>query len=301
MPEKRQNTHELISPVDPTLKLGEIAVRDIQAEVLAIFELPETDFGSAVSAFVATRMEELKTNNLGAIDLDTTRVDDFITPEVEMIPSRYSRPYHMDDPRAYEVSFKRVKQQFEAIAKGNPDFEVDRIFLNAAIRGTQIGQVDYFGSYVGHMRNRLGLVADVMDVDLPERESIAIFGPNAVCQERAAVVHNTLKIMGIDSRFIVGDLGTAQSDNQTGKSESHAWIVIKSRSGKFSQFDPTNPIIYKNSDGNPIWCDPNIKVLSGGEESDVGVVLKEMSINEDGSRTSSDKCRLHYTYPTNPF
>jgi hypothetical protein len=169
-----KQTHEPIPSVDPTLKLGEIAVRDIQAEVLAIFELPETDFDSAVSAFVATRMKELRTDNKDSIGMGTTRVDEFITLERPMILSAIqSRPYHMDDPRAYETAFKWVRQRYEAITERRPDFEIDKRFVSAAVRGTQIGQVEYFGSYVGNARRRLTVVADIIDDDLPESESVA--------------------------------------------------------------------------------------------------------------------------------
>lgn len=285
------------------LHSGETVTPDIQSRVLGLLELPQDEFAASTESFVSSRMQELSTvPSLGSFSLLSSEpVKDFIQPETAMVASvLLSKPYHLDDPKAYEASFNWVKQLYARKFAVSSEVEPEKALLNAAVEAVQIGQVQYFGSYVGDAQKRAMAVADILDDDASDSESVACFGSSAMCLERASVAHNTLKILGIDSSLVHGTVSDLSEDGTTISSEVHAWVVLRTPTGKRVQFDPTNPILHKNDAGAITWCGPNLKTLDEDTFKGVDVILHEAHTNPDGTQELVKTHQLHYTYGTDP-
>ncbi|HPR09360.1 hypothetical protein KDA06_03380 [Candidatus Saccharibacteria bacterium] len=277
--------------------------KTVQARVLELFGLAEGDFEPQVTKFVASRVAELSQDSPGtSIGMGFEREDGFIAADRPMVLSKlHSRPYKMDDPSAYTASFKWLKLQYSLLKQSRTTYDDERLLIDAALRATQIGQVEYFGSYTGNETRRMVAVADLIGKDIPPSESIAVFGSSAMCKERAAVVHNTLKIIGVDSSFMVGNLHVVSLDKQMVEDQPHAWVVVRPKTGGVYQYDPTNPILHIDADGEPTWADPNVKPLDANWHEGVDVGLEEWTTNPDGSKVASEKYQVHYTYSVSPF
>lgn len=265
----------------------------VAAEVTPLFELDETTAVEAFHDFVARRIDELSVGeqqtSVGAAKGGT---DEFIRPQTEMILSELlSRPYHMDDPSAYETAFPQIRNLYKQyVEKMSPE----KSYLNAVIQGANFAQAVYFGSVVGNPHKRSEVSDDIVSDDpLPETFSIADFEHGAMCQERAGVVHNTLHIFGVESSFVAGDLSVNHEDGST-NSEPHAFLVITGSEGQKYILDPTNPVVYKDEEGQIKTFTPALYKLERGSEGRQHVTLAEFTLI-DGAPQQSKTQKLTYS------
>lgn len=280
---------------------GENVSDSVQVRLLRLVNLPENEYSAGVETFVASRIEEFSNipplNSISLLHKDP--VKDFIQPETAMIAHvLQSIPYHLDDARAYDSTFNWIRQLYFRDSETNPVQDPERTLTKASVEATQIGLVQYFGSYAGDAAKRALAVADIIDEDRPQSESISCFGSSAVCLERAAIAHNTLKILGIDSTLVLGRLREHDKDGSIITSEAHAWILLRLSSGKQVQFDPTNPILYRNEMGEVTWAKPNLKLLPDDKSSGIDVELLEINTNSDRTQSQTVGHLLHYDYET---
>ncbi len=264
----------------------------VMEQVLPIFELEGDEFDAAAAVFVAQRSTELSEHDTSrTVGHDHGGTEEYISSETEMLSSTlFSRPYYLDDLSAYTTSFEIVKGDFENL---KAKFSVDKAYLNAVIRGANAGQARYFKSIRGNLLEYSNILADVIsDDEESPRISIADLKRVAICQERAAVVHNTLQIFGIDSRFEAGDLSVKNEDGSV-DSEHHAFITFSNNEGERYVFDPTNPVITKDGDGNIISLAPNLIKVQPDSPGHVVGTLKSYGIT-DGKRVETRKREITY-------
>lgn len=265
--------------------------RTIMERVLPILELEGEEFDNAVTAFVTARIDELpKHSSTPSISMVHGGTSEFIGPETAMVASGImTRPYYLDDPKAYEASFSYVKKYYEQFKSKLP---ADRAYLNAVIAGTNYGQAQYFETYAGDPAARLRAMADIIDDDVPESSSIADFKKIAVCQERAGVVHNTLLILGIDSKFETGYMSVENEDGTVDR-EAHAFLTATNSAGERVLFDPTNPILIKDESGNVVSIAPTHFKMNDTTGMEVDGDIKERTI-VDGKQEVTRSRRVTY-------
>ena len=211
----------------------------------------------------------------------------------------------MDDPAAYAKAFKWVKRQYAIGRENDPAGPARTTYMNAAIQGSVIGSLEYFGPHNGNDRSRMLIAGDIVGGDDAHNPmapvSIRDFGAAAKCVERAAVTHNTLRILGVDSRFNWGKLQLL-GEGEVVKEEAHAWLTIKTDSGIHVLFDPTNPKLHKDKDGSVVWADPILRLVDTDRWMDgVDAEVPTYQADAGGSPQVISRHDVRYHYEESPF
>lgn len=293
-----EQTHSL----DPSLHTGNLQahegeLHEVMSRIVPIFELSDEEFEEALPEFVAERMTELADGaSTEVMTAQTKGTEEFIVPErPQQIMGIMTKPFLMDDPELYIKLIEWTRKQYRDLQAANPGFDEEKKYVNAAIRGTQVGQWAYFGSYAGSMKKLIQASADIIsdEGDISPYVSIAEIGGGAVCHQRAAAVHNTLRILGIDSKFATGTLSQVV-EGVSGESELHAYVVI-SRNGKRILYDPTNPVAYKKEGETVTWLAPKLTEIPA-DTHELDVELPEVTITSDGAQENQLAHHLRYTF-----
>jgi hypothetical protein len=287
--------------VDPSLIVGNspqdpLEVQHaIMAEVLPMFELDDVTFNQVVSDFVEKRVADLstdaETNYVGFSGGGTSK---FIGPDTPMLLSNLmSRDYFLDDNAAYTASFGYIRSYYKKLLAKHPD-NPDKAYINAVLQGANMGQASYFETWYGVDANaRLDLAADIVSEDV-DRASIADFKRVAMCQERAGVAHDTLQILGLQSRFEAGTIEVKNEDGST-KSEEHAFVSVRNIDGTKVIFDPTNPKVIKNEDGLIVNATAAIyKMEDANAQTFIGELTE--STKTDQGTVESRRREVTYTF-----
>lgn len=155
-----------------------------------------------------------------------TSKSDFIGPDVDMMASAVSLPFHLDDDSVYEDLDKLKAQNTE---KFKDQIDAHRISIVTA----QWMVMNYFGTTGNHQKRE-----DIYFNDHWDKDSVSMRefkGKNAaVCLERSTLAHNLLLAAGEEDQLLAGDC------DLNGKPEAHSFNVVKSEDGYYI-FDPTNP------------------------------------------------------------
>lgn len=264
-------------------------------EIVPILDQSPDVAAGAFHDYASVKACELAATGPGtSIDKYNGGTDSFIGSDTEITIGTMFKSFFMDDPKAYEAALPYVQSTFKSL-EGRMDPE--RAYLNAVLAGAQIGEVQYFGSYVGDIRKMMGVAGDFIDDDTDERLSVAEFGSGAMCRQRAAVVHNTLKLFGVSSRLELGNLAHITEDG-TANTEQHAFLTFENTRGERYILDPTNPIVHRNDDGQITWAKPAFYPLGLVAEGRQQVELKEY-VAVDGEQEARIAATLVYTLDTN--
>jgi len=284
---------------DPSQAAGNVthgneSMLEIAGRVTPLFELELAEGQAQFADFVDLRIGELSPDKQRAVGLiNQGGTDEFIAPYTDMVlMALTSLPYHMDDPEAYTTAFPHVRNLYNQLL--GDGFAPERAYVNAAVYGTNYGQAKYFESVSGSPQKRLDIADEIIsDDEAPEDLSIADFKSVAMCQERAAVVHNTLQILGVESRFATGVLERELEDGAIA-SEPHAFILVSGTNGKQYILDPTNPTLVWESEGQLSGIRPAFYEYQPDEAGRQTVELREFTM-VDGRQQESRRQRLTYT------
>lgn len=212
---------------------------------------PESE--AQIRAFIDERIATLSESASDErISTEQTGVSDFIVGTRRVASGSTTNDFLLDDPSAY-VPLIVAAKQFYHILQTRPQFappdKQTSLFINAAIRGANFGQARYFGSIQGDPRKLFGALWDILDDETPPNQAVSIstIGEGAMCAQRAALVHNTLKILGVDSRLLFGKLAILGENGDS--AESHAVVEFMAASGDTYLLDPANPNIVTEKDG----------------------------------------------------
>jgi len=264
---------------------------EVLPQAVELFNLPDELFAERLPGFVDERMRQLSEGASSEFMTNATKgTDEFVRPD--RLQQLLSKRFLMDDPTLYATLINWVRPQFLEARSLNPNDSEDKSYVNAALRGAVMGQWAYFGSVSGNAEHLLSMEADIIpdfdpendaavgDEGDPTRMSIADIGAAAVCQQRGLAVHNTLRILGIDSKYEVGQLAKI-INGELEEPVLHAYVVI-TRNGKRLLTDPTNPIIWRRTGEGVTWLSPQITEIPTGATS-LDVALQEVLTEQDGA------------------
>lgn len=249
------------------------------AAVIAQIELPDKVFGESLRGFVASKMLELSQG------VSKSEVTDTSLPFKEFIPSDRpmwpaidvwdQRPFVLDNTSVYENTIMSARHRYLAtVERLGPE----RALLNAAVRSSFEAQALFFGSYFGNTMQRLNRLEYADESATPGSISVTSIGKAAMCMERAAVVHNSLLVMGVSSTYCLGRLETYDENGKLVTSAGHAFLEIDGLEGKRYLYDPTRPVVTETQEENNGAADPNVHLLEGGANGyRVPIVRKVMS------------------------
>jgi hypothetical protein len=133
------------------------------------------------------------------------------------------------------------------------------------------------------------MLGDFIDSEYSQETfSISELKEVAMCMERAAVSHNMLHLLGIDSTLEVGELKIPD-----GEKGGHAWLVIKGPDGIDRIFDPLNCHVIKDEAGNIIGVHPLVKKFDGSREE---ITATQKVLSKD--KTILEQHELTYVFAT---
>ncbi len=266
-------------------------LQKVMGEVLPLFDLDDETFAAAVTDFVDHRVG-LLSKNAEDKELGLIGTDKFIGPRTPMYLAYGifgGREYYLDDQEAYTASFASVRAFYKKLAEKMPP---EKAYVNAVIKGSNLGQIQYFEGHRGNNDKRQAVTGDIVSEDVPDA-SIRDFKGFAACLERAGVTHNTLLIFGVDSVMESGNLKTSHEDGQQTE-EVHAFIAVTYPSGKRVVFDPTNPSFTENFQTNQLTAQASLFPIAEDGHSASGTV-RHVNIDEDGQETTK-QFRLDYSF-----
>lgn len=211
-----------------------------------------------VKAFIEKRLKELEkeaTNKKGVLSLvGNCAVGEFIDPETEIKRAYYLDGFHINDPEIYNVLLTTFAKFYKAWNKPQMNVLLGHSIIYA------LG--NYFGNHYStenSEKRNVNFYSDHSDLDSKTINLSELKGKNfAVCAEKASVAHNYLKFLGIDSHIIFSN--NCRLDEET-PGNGHAYIILETKKGKFI-FDPTNPIVIKNTEDVIISLEPSLYKIS---------------------------------------
>lgn len=194
---------------------------DLMLQVMEIFRLSESEFDKAVESFIRERISLMCQSQKPQV-IDTYDgqgvYSQFIHPESDVkVFFNHPRSLRIDDDAIYKVFFgflRRDPNLFRAIQ------ETLKCYFGDYIQDDEISQCR------ARYYRREGPDLFV---------SVSALKGKAVCVEKAAVAHNILHFLGLESHFICSDrcfLDNAEI--------MHAYLVI-AYEGRLYIYDPTNP------------------------------------------------------------
>jgi len=294
---------------DPNMQPRESELLEVMPSAITLFDLAEKDFEEALPDFAAQRMAKLSEGVSTEFMTNATKgTDEFVRPErPQQVMGIMTKAFLMDDPSLYTTLIWWTRQQFLQTQGSNPEYSEDKTYVSAALQGTLIGQWEYFGSYVGNAEQLISSTADLVFIDFdPENDaasedgaaskyaSIADVRTAAVCQQRALATHNTFRILGLDSKYKVGKLSEV-INGEPDEAVPHAYVELNWHDKQRFLIDPTNPILWRDANGNVTWLSPQITEIPEGSAT-LDTVLSEVVADANGTRQLQNTHNLRYIF-----
>ena len=244
----------------------------------------------SISAFMDSRIDMLsRSSDVRSVGIHTSCTG-FIGADASIVSEgEISKRFFIDDPHLYDGLPSKVAQVYELLQSQHPELSEDESYFIASIHAVQFQQIEYFDNMIiGKRSLRAEMLGDYIDSKYPQETfSIAELKHVAMCMERAAVTHNMLRLLVIDSTLEVGELKVAD-----GGAGGHAWLVVKGVDGVSRIFDPLNCHIIKDESGAIIGMKPLVEKFDG-EREDVVATHKIITNNQ-----TVEKHDLTYTFAT---
>lgn len=169
-----------------------------------------------IKSFVLNRIETLeKTNSVyyginNAVIRDYVGKSHYLTSQISDI-NFWGADIVLDDYEFYEQSIKLILEAFKYFADKNICVDILKLYLLMVADFVH----NYFSTYIGYESRRNYLYAKHWQNFCDGNEnsihtSIKEFAENhcGVCYEQACLIHNFLKILGVDSELVIGYMGT---------------------------------------------------------------------------------------------
>ncbi len=152
-------------------------------------------------------------------------VREFISDTVEIKPNILYPGFHLDDISLYKESIKSIEMEENTLK---------------VIRTIVYYIADIFG-IEGNRKKRMQILCSGDKDEFGFSKSVSItkfIGKNAaMCLERAAFFHNTLKILGFDDILKIGSMKYNDVEG------IHAYNLLITKKGNYALVDPTNFVI----------------------------------------------------------
>ena len=249
-----------------------------------ISDLP--NIPSVRQEFIHKRTQELGKNSTRRINTDqylyAPIVDGFFDSEMRIQPGN-GNTFSVDDDSIYERVIDKISEYGDS----------------RALTAVQHATTEYFGTLVPNAEQEAIRNAK-FDMPSPESKNYSISDnkEGALCTERAAVAHNLLQFMGIESHFVLGSMIEKTASGEI--DERHSYLLIKP-GDTYLIYDPTNPT-YCYGDEEltefqqylPYIIDTGMKELPDAKSvfTDEPIIMFK---NNDGTKGSKKKCDRTYT------
>lgn len=181
-----------------------------------------------IKKFVLNRIEMLENTNSVYYGINNAVIRDYIG-KCHYLTSQSSKNNYwgadlvLDDYEFYEQSIKLILGVFKYFADENTCVDILKLYLLIVADCVH----NYFSTYIGYESRRDSLYEKHWDDFCNGKEksihiSVKEFADNhcGVCYEQACLIHNFLKILGVDSEMIIGCMG---SDGDFGY---HAYNIV---------------------------------------------------------------------------
>ncbi len=277
--------------VDPSP--GELS--EGQTAAIRLFELPDDIFNEELPKFIQARTEALSEGvSRRVISDDTPSFTSFIASGRPLFPAESlldQQPFVLDDPKAYEMTISRTRSEYKNLVRR---FDPAKALINAAVRGSFEAQVLYFGSYYGNEWQRLHRLENGKESSVPGSTSVTVIGDAAMCMERAAIVHNSLLMVGVSSEYCVGGLKKCDNEGKKTAGEGHVFLEVVGPDGSRFLYDPANPKVTEYPEQGVRIARPNTQKLDN-TAADCYTVDWTRSIGADGKvETVPDGTWVYY-------
>ena len=272
---------ETLKPTTETLENEEVKQESPLEQISHLPNIP-----SVRQEFIHKRTQELGKNSTRRIDTDqylyAPIVDGFFDSEMKIQPGS-GNTFSVDDDSIYERAIDKISKYGDS----------------RALIAVQHATTEYFGTLVPNAEQEAIRNAK-FDMPSPESKNYSVSDnkEGALCTERAAVAHNLLQFMGIESHFVLGNMVEKTASGE--KDERHSFLLIKP-GDTYLIYDPTNPT-YCYGDEEltefqqylPYTIDTGMKELSNANSTFTDEAITRFK-NRDGTKGSKKKCDRTYT------
>lgn len=189
-----------------------------------IAQLSPDDFKS----FILNRIETLENTNSVYYGINNAVVRDYIG-KCHYLTSQSSKinfwgaDLVLDDYEFYEQSLKLISESFKYFADKNICVDILKLYM---LMVTDLVH-NYFSTSIGYESRRRNLYGKHWEDFCNGKEnsihiSVKEFAENhcGVCYEQACLIHNFLKILGVDSEMVIGYMGSV------GDFGCHAYNIV---------------------------------------------------------------------------
>jgi hypothetical protein len=222
--------------------MHEFADNGIPETQLAIEHLmaaDEAQFGGAAVDFVMDRVGQLAHESFqaeGPIHRHQGPYDAFIAFNTEIRPKPEGTGFYVDDASAYKLTLERM----HALHKPEDGPLSRPEYVGKALQAVQAMEGDYFDSMAPgpeqELVRNLAMLQGAIPGSKPVRPpSISELKDVAFCTERAALAHNSLRILGVRSELVFGAMEVE------GETFAHTFLKVEDGQDGSMVYDPTNP------------------------------------------------------------
>jgi hypothetical protein len=270
---------------------GDTDPSPVYERLVGLLESDDATYAAGKDDFLQARLRELsETSSQRSINgLVGTHVG-FVGPDSEIYPQALGIGYRLDDTEPYRIGLDEMRTYYAPYRK---KMTPEKAVLNASLMAAQQAEVKYFGNVASDAKGaaeREDLLADVIDEDTPPYRSIAEFKGRAMCAERAFVCNNILQVLGVQP---VVELGSLKTDDT--HEELHAYLLVEASDGSIRIFDPQNPTLSTDKDGNlthisfTTYLADSLVGRTGEQVKELKVMRKAIQTDQQGQKVTTEK------------
>jgi hypothetical protein len=242
--------------------MHEFADNEIPETQLAVEHLmaaDEAQFENAAVDFVIDRVGDLTyeaPRTDGPIHRYQGPHDVFLGHETEVRPMPEGTGFYVDDANTYMLTLKHMRELRDPEGAALSRTE----YVGRALQAVQAMEGEYFDNLQpseeqGLIRNLAMLQGAIPGSPYVRPSSISELKDVALCTERAALAHNSLKILGVRSKLIFGGMEVE------GKKFAHTFVEVEDGQNGSMIFDPMNPWLTINESRELIGVEPSVTPL----------------------------------------
>lgn len=248
-----------------------------ELQIVDLISQNDETYAAQKNAFLTARLGQLESETSpyeGPMHAYRGHHDGFIAPTTDVRPVARSAGFRLDDPRAYSLAL----DAFRAVESGQEvALHHHAGYVGTAIAAAQMAQEVYFGNIKPtpeqeDARN-VAMAQGLLSGEATEPFSIKELQNVALCTERAALAHNMLKVLGVQTKIVFGRMRV-----EDGNSFGHTFLQVEDGQGGSMIYDPTNPWLTYNEAQQITHSEPAKyplpEVHNGQDEVETGLKVR---------------------------
>jgi|GEM_PF-5487221 len=240
-----------------------------QIEVEHLMKAPEQEFENAAVDFVVERVGQLTSESLesdGLVHRYQGAHDAFIRYDTEVRPMPEGIGFYVDDASAYKLTLEQMRKLRDPEAGQLSRAE----YVGTALQAVQGMEADYFENLKPteeqeFTRNYAVLLGAIPGNAYLRTPSISELKDVALCTERAALAHNALRVLGVESQLVFGGMEIGA------KKFAHTFVKVEDGQGGSMIYDPMNPWLTFNETREIMGIEPSITPVPEVSDDTVSV------------------------------